>query len=77
MLLQMMCMMRNNHMLTDVVLEVGSELFHAHKVVLAAASPYFKVTVNSFLDILRHAYKALIKIKNIHIQEMVVTCYVL
>lgn len=29
-------------MLTDVVLEVGNELFHAHKVVLAAASPYFK-----------------------------------
>jgi kelch-like protein 19 len=30
-------------MLTDVILEVGEELFHAHKVVLAAASPYFKV----------------------------------
>ena len=29
-------------MLTDVVLEVGGELFHAHRVVLAAASPYFK-----------------------------------
>lgn len=29
-------------MLTDVVLEVGNDLFHAHKVVLAAASPYFK-----------------------------------
>lgn len=29
-------------MLTDVVLEVGTELFHAHRVVLAAASPYFK-----------------------------------
>jgi kelch-like protein 19 len=38
----MMQMMRSHHMLTDVVLEVGSELFHAHKVVLAAASPYFK-----------------------------------
>ncbi|XP_046985348.1 kelch-like ECH-associated protein 1B [Schistocerca americana] len=40
--MKMMCMMRSNRMLTDVVLEVGSELFHAHKVVLAAASPYFK-----------------------------------
>jgi len=30
-------------MLTDVILEVGEELFHAHKVVLASASPYFKV----------------------------------
>lgn len=29
-------------MLTDVVLEVGPELFYAHKVVLAAGSPYFK-----------------------------------
>lgn len=35
-------MMRRHQMLTDVVLEVGSELFHAHRVVLAAASPYFK-----------------------------------
>ncbi|KAF4517544.1 hypothetical protein B566_EDAN005108 [Ephemera danica] len=39
---QMMQMMRSHHMLTDVILEVGTELFHAHKVVLAAASPYFK-----------------------------------
>lgn len=38
----MMSMMRNHQMLTDVILEVGAELFHAHKVVLAAASPYFK-----------------------------------
>jgi kelch-like protein 19 len=37
-----MQLMRSHHMLTDIVLEVGSELFHAHKVVLAAASPYFK-----------------------------------
>lgn len=41
-LFQMMSMMRNHQMLTDVILEVGAELFHAHKVVLAAASPYFK-----------------------------------
>ncbi|GLG97930.1 Kelch-like ECH-associated protein 1 [Gryllus bimaculatus] len=38
----MMFLMRSHHMLTDVILEVGAELFHAHKVVLAAASPYFK-----------------------------------
>lgn len=35
--------MRGHRMLTDVTLEVGSELYHAHRVVLAAASPYFKV----------------------------------
>lgn len=40
--MKMMFMMRSHHMLTDVVLEVGKELFHVHKVVLAAASPYFK-----------------------------------
>ncbi|XP_019873564.1 kelch-like ECH-associated protein 1B isoform X1 [Aethina tumida] len=37
-----MDMMRGHHMLTDVVLEVGCDVFHAHRVVLAAASPYFK-----------------------------------
>ncbi|KAL0281030.1 UNVERIFIED_CONTAM: hypothetical protein PYX00_002149 [Menopon gallinae] len=40
--IKMMSMMRSHQMLTDVILEVGAELFHAHKVVLAAASPYFK-----------------------------------
>lgn len=29
-------------MLTDITLEVGHEVFYAHRVVLAAASPYFK-----------------------------------
>lgn len=42
--MKMMFMMRTHHMLTDVILEVGTELFHAHKVILAAASPYFKVS---------------------------------
>ncbi|XP_050302107.1 kelch-like ECH-associated protein 1B isoform X2 [Anthonomus grandis grandis] len=37
-----MDMMRSHFMLTDVTLEVGTELYHAHRVVLAAASPYFK-----------------------------------
>ena len=40
--MKMMSMMRLHHMLTDVVIEVQQELFHAHKVVLSAASPYFK-----------------------------------
>ncbi|XP_035895862.1 kelch-like ECH-associated protein 1B isoform X2 [Anopheles stephensi] len=40
--LKMMFMMRSHHMLTDVTLEVEQETFHAHKVVLSAASPYFK-----------------------------------
>ncbi|XP_055617832.1 kelch-like ECH-associated protein 1B isoform X2 [Toxorhynchites rutilus septentrionalis] len=41
-LLKMMFMMRSHHMLTDVTLEVEQETFKAHKVVLCAASPYFK-----------------------------------
>lgn len=41
-LLKMMFVMRSHNMLTDVVLEVSQELFPAHKVVLSAASPYFK-----------------------------------
>lgn len=40
--MKMMFMMRSHHMLTDVVLEVKTELFYAHKVILSAASPYFK-----------------------------------
>lgn len=39
--MKMMFMMRSHHMLTDVIIEVQQELFHAHKVVLSAASPYF------------------------------------
>lgn len=34
--------MKHNQMLTDVRLDVANESFHAHKIVLAAASPYFK-----------------------------------
>lgn len=40
--LKMMFMMRSHNMLTDVILEVKQEIFPAHKVVLSAASPYFK-----------------------------------
>ncbi|XP_069354584.1 kelch-like ECH-associated protein 1 isoform X2 [Maniola hyperantus] len=45
----MLFTMRSHHMLTDVVLEVGNELFHVHKVVLAAGSPYFKAMFTSGL----------------------------
>lgn len=41
--MKMMFIMRSHHMFTDVILEIESELFHAHKIILAAASPYFKV----------------------------------
>lgn len=41
--MKVMYMLRNHHVLTDVILEVDSEDFHAHKIILAAASPYFKV----------------------------------
>lgn len=44
----MMLLMKSNQMLTDVKLEVGREIFHGHKIVLAAASPYFKVNVCSW-----------------------------
>ncbi|XP_031363850.1 GATA zinc finger domain-containing protein 4-like [Apis dorsata] len=40
--MKMMFIMRSHHMFTDVILEIESELFHAHKIILAAASPYFK-----------------------------------
>ena len=40
--LKKMSFMKSNQTLTDVDLEVGPEIFHAHKIVLAAASPYFK-----------------------------------
>lgn len=42
--LQSMFVMKHNEMLTDVRLEVVHEVFHAHKIILAAASPYFKGT---------------------------------
>lgn len=40
--LKMIFLMRSHHMLTDVILEVEKESFHAHKLILSAASPYFK-----------------------------------
>lgn len=41
-IIKMMSIMRSHHLLTDVILEVQQELFHAHKLVLCASSPYFK-----------------------------------
>lgn len=40
--LRTMFSMRSHQMLTDVVLEVREEQFHAHKIVLSAASSYFR-----------------------------------
>ncbi|XP_021693093.1 kelch-like ECH-associated protein 1 [Aedes aegypti] len=47
--LKMMFMMRSHHMLTDVTLVIEKETFQAHKVVLSAASPYFKAMFTSGL----------------------------
>lgn len=41
-ILKMMSVMRCHQMLTDVTLVVGTEKMKAHRVMLAAASPYFK-----------------------------------
>ncbi|XP_063705681.1 kelch-like ECH-associated protein 1B isoform X2 [Culicoides brevitarsis] len=40
--IRQMQMMRSNQLLTDVILEVDQELYHCHKIVLSAASPYFQ-----------------------------------
>ena len=37
--------MKHNEMLTDVKLQVMQEIFPAHKIILAAASPYFRGAV--------------------------------
>lgn len=48
-MMKLMFVMRSHLMLTDVILEVQHELFHAHKLVLSAASPYFKAMFTSGL----------------------------
>nr|CAH0100223.1 unnamed protein product [Daphnia galeata] len=48
-LLKSLYVMKHNQMLTDVRLDVVNESFHAHKIVLAAASPYFKAMFTSGL----------------------------
>lgn len=40
--LQVMSELRDNRVLCDVVLCIGSHEFHAHRVVLAGCSPYLK-----------------------------------
>lgn len=47
--MKLMFVMRSHLMLTDVILEVQHELFHVHKLVLSAASPYFKAMFTSGL----------------------------
>lgn len=40
---EVMFLMRQHQKLCDVEIRVSDEIFHAHKIVLASASPYFKV----------------------------------
>lgn len=48
-------------MLTDVRLEVVNEVFHTHKVVLAAASPYFKGwLLSNFVNCLQTDFSVLL-----------------
>jgi len=48
-LLKSLFIMKHNQVLTDVRLEVMNEVFHAHKIVLAGASPYFRAMFTSGL----------------------------
>lgn len=41
-LLQGLNLLRQHHELCDIILRVGDVKIHAHKVVLASISPYFK-----------------------------------
>ncbi|KAG0717689.1 Kelch-like ECH-associated protein 1 [Chionoecetes opilio] len=59
---QMMLLMKSNQMLTDVKLEVGREIFHGHKIVLAAASPYFKAM---FTGGLRESEKNTVRLQGV------------
>lgn len=42
--LEVMSLLRCHQKLCDVEINVGNEVFQAHKIVLASASPYFKVS---------------------------------
>ncbi|GFU40824.1 hypothetical protein NPIL_483532 [Nephila pilipes] len=42
---EVMSLMRQHQKLCDVEIRVCNEIFHAHKIVLASASPYFKLYV--------------------------------
>ena len=50
--MKVMYMLQNHHVLTDVILEVDGEEFHVHKIILASASPYFKVKLSVLLRII-------------------------
>ncbi|XP_013773777.1 kelch-like ECH-associated protein 1 isoform X2 [Limulus polyphemus] len=47
--MEVMYMMKFHRKLCDVEIRVANEIFHAHKIVLAAASPYFKAMFTSGL----------------------------
>jgi hypothetical protein len=49
---EVMWLMRQHQKLCDVEIRVLDEIFHAHKIVLASASPYFKVRKSSYIPIL-------------------------
>lgn len=67
--MKMMCMMRSHQMLTDVVLEVQQELFHAHKVVLSAASPYFKAM---FTGGLKESEMSRVKLQGVSTKDLLI-----
>lgn len=67
--MKMMFMMRSHHMLTDVIIEVQQELFHAHKVVLSAASPYFKAM---FTGGLKESEMSRIKLQGVGIHSFLI-----
>ncbi|XP_054714896.1 kelch-like ECH-associated protein 1 [Uloborus diversus] len=46
---EIMSLMRQHQKLCDVEIRVSDEIFHAHKIVLASASPYFKAMFTSGL----------------------------
>ncbi|XP_042902645.1 kelch-like ECH-associated protein 1B isoform X1 [Parasteatoda tepidariorum] len=46
---EVMCLMRQHQKLCDVEIRVCNEIFHAHKIVLVSASPYFKAMFTSGL----------------------------
>lgn len=66
--LKMMFMMRSHNMLTDVILEVKQELFPAHKVVLSAASPYFKAM---FTGGLKETEMSRVQLQGVSIEQCV------
>ncbi|KAG6802863.1 serine/threonine-protein kinase [Apis mellifera caucasica] len=70
--MKMMFIMRSHHMFTDVILEIESELFHAHKIILAAASPYFKTI---FTEDLKKSPISKIKLQGVNSTTMACLIY--